>query len=160
MWLGATLAPTAESEPQPCRTRLECPNLLPGFFILKASPNYTTNIVVSWRVGGVFCRNKERRCNEEARPRTARTSFMKRLSQRRRPRGGRPPAGFRPGERVRDYPQLSVRIPRETKVAVAALSVMQVQPQWRIVLESIECYIRSLSKSDQRRLKERIKRPR
>jgi hypothetical protein len=81
-------------------------------------------------------------------------------SRRRRPRGGRPPAGFGPGERVRDYPQLSVRIPPEIKLKLGALSTLQSRPQWRIVLESLECLIRSLSDSDQRTLKELIKPPR
>jgi len=40
-----------------------------------------------------------------------------------------------------------------------ALSVMQSKPQWRIVLESIECLVRSLSASDQRMLQALIKRP-
>lgn len=78
--------------------------------------------------------------------------------RKRRPRGGRPPAGFRPGERVRDYPQLSVRIPAVMKMTLSALGVMQSKPQWRIVCESIECLVRSLSESDQRKLKELIKR--
>jgi hypothetical protein len=81
-------------------------------------------------------------------------------SRRRRPRGGRPPAGFGPGERVRDYPQLSVRIPPEMKLRIGALSALQSKPQWRIVLESLECLIRSLSDSDRRTLKELIKPPR
>jgi predicted DNA-binding protein len=86
--------------------------------------------------------------------------FMGRANRKPRPRGGRPPAGFRPGERVRDYPQLSVRVPPATKLRLGALSVMQSKPQWRIVLESIECLIGSLSASDQRMLNELIKRPR
>jgi predicted DNA-binding protein len=61
---------------------------------------------------------------------------------------------------MRDYPQLSVRVPPETKLRLGALGVMQSKPQWRIVLESIECLIGSLSESDQRMLKELIKRPR
>jgi len=71
---------------------------------------------------------------------------------------GRPPAGARAGEKVRDYPQLSVRIPPEAKLFVGALSVLQSKPQWRIVLESIERLRRSLPESDQRRVDELIKR--
>ena len=71
---------------------------------------------------------------------------------------GRPPAGARAGEKVRDYPQLSVRLPREAKLLVAALCAMQSKPQWRIVLQSIECLKRSLPESEQRRLEELIKR--
>jgi hypothetical protein len=69
---------------------------------------------------------------------------------------GRPPAGASAGEKVKDYPQLSVRTPREAKLFLGALSLMQSKPQWRIVLESIECLRRSLSESDQRRVLELI----
>ena len=71
---------------------------------------------------------------------------------------GRPPAGASAGEKVKDYPQLSVRIPHEAKLFLSALSLMQSKPQWRIVLESIECLRRSLSESDQHRVLELIKR--
>jgi hypothetical protein len=45
------------------------------------------------------------------------------------------------------------------KLKVGALSALQSQPQWRVVLESVECFIRSLSDSDQRTLKELINPP-
>lgn len=75
-----------------------------------------------------------------------------------RGRPGRPPAGTRAGEKVRDYPHLSIRLPREAKVKLGALSEMKSQPQWRIVLESIELFIRSLPVSEQRTLHELLKR--
>jgi predicted DNA-binding protein len=78
--------------------------------------------------------------------------------KRRRP--GRPSAGAQPGEKVRDYPQLSIRVPLQAKLKLGALSVMKSKPQWRIVLESIDCFIRSLPESDQRIVQELIKRPR
>lgn len=71
---------------------------------------------------------------------------------------GRPPAGAGAGEKVKDYPQLCVRIPLEAKLFLGALSVMQSKPQWRIVLESIECLRHSLSESDQRSVQELITR--
>jgi hypothetical protein len=79
---------------------------------------------------------------------------------RRKTRGrpGRPPAGARSGEKVRDYPHLSIRLPREAKLKLGALSVLKSQPQWRIVLESIECFIRSLPESEQRTMHELMKR--
>ena len=46
------------------------------------------------------------------------------------------------------------------KLKLGALSAVQSKPQWRIVLEALECLIRSLSDSDQRMLKELIKRRR
>jgi hypothetical protein len=84
---------------------------------------------------------------------------MPRANRGARQRVGRPPAGVRAGEKVGNYPQLSVRVPAEMKLALGALSVIQSKPQWRIVLESIECHIRSLSESDRRRLQELVKRP-
>ena len=35
---------------------------------------------------------------------------------------GRPPAGARDGEKVKDYPQLSIRLPGEVKARLQALS--------------------------------------
>ena len=71
---------------------------------------------------------------------------------------GRPPAGARAGEKVKDYPQLSIRIPPETKLILGALSIIQSKPQWRIVLESVECFRRSLPEPDQRMVRELMKR--
>ena len=80
-------------------------------------------------------------------------------SRRKRRRPGRPPAGAYAGEKVRDYPQLSIRVPPEVKLKLGALSIVKSTPQWRVVLESIECFRRSLSASDQRTVQELIKRP-
>jgi hypothetical protein len=68
---------------------------------------------------------------------------------RSRPRSGRPPTGARPGEKVSDYPQLSIRVPPEMKRKLEVLSMLQSKPQWRIVFESIEYFIRSLPESEQ-----------
>jgi hypothetical protein len=42
---------------------------------------------------------------------------------------------------------------------LGALSILTSRPQWRIVLESIDCSIRSLSAADRRTVQELIKRP-
>jgi predicted DNA-binding protein len=60
---------------------------------------------------------------------------------------GRPPAGER-GERVKDYPQVSFRLPSSTRDKLVALSKVRNQPQWRLVVESIECYLRDLSRKE------------
>jgi hypothetical protein len=52
---------------------------------------------------------------------------------------GRPPAGARAGERVRDYPQLSVRLPPDVRAKLYVLSVMGTRPQWRVLIDAIEC---------------------
>ena len=58
-----------------------------------------------------------------------------------RSRIGRPPAGARAGEKVKDYPQLSIRLPGDVKAKLHALSVIGSRPQWRIVSDAIECYL-------------------
>lgn len=74
---------------------------------------------------------------------------MAQANRRERRRSGRPPAGARPGEKVKDYPQLSVRVPPEMKRKLEVLSMLQSKPQWRIVFESVEYFIRSLPESEQ-----------
>ena len=63
-------------------------------------------------------------------------------------RVGRPPAGDG-GARVKDYPQVSFRLPTEIRDKLAALSKVRKQPQWRLVVESVECYLRDLSRHEQ-----------
>jgi len=59
-----------------------------------------------------------------------------------RRRIGRPPAGARAGEKVKDYPQLSIRLPDDIKAKLQALSLVASRPQWRIITDAIECYLR------------------
>ena len=63
---------------------------------------------------------------------------------------GRPPAGARAGEKVKDYPQLSIRLPGEVKAKLHALSVVGARPQWRIVSDAIECYLGQRSDGERR----------
>ena len=65
---------------------------------------------------------------------------------------GRPPAGARAGECVRDYPQVSVRVPPEIKVRLEALSLVRATPQWRVINDAILCYFRDLSRSERRQV--------
>jgi len=55
---------------------------------------------------------------------------------------GRPPAGARAGEKVKDYPQLSIRLPGEVRAKLQALSIITGRPQWRLITESIECFLK------------------
>jgi predicted DNA-binding protein len=66
-----------------------------------------------------------------------------------RRRIGRPPAGAREGERVKDYPQLSIRVPVEFKARLNALSAVTGLSQWRLVTEAINCFFDGLSANDQ-----------
>ena len=65
-----------------------------------------------------------------------------------RRRAGRPPAGARAGEKVRDYPQLSVRLPHEFKARLTALSAVTGLAQWRVIVEAINCLVHDLPPSD------------
>jgi len=70
-----------------------------------------------------------------------------RVNNRRR-RAGRPPAGAREGEKVKDYPQLSIRVPVEMKARLNALSAVTGLAQWRIVVEAIRCFQSDLPAND------------
>jgi len=64
-------------------------------------------------------------------------------------RSGRPPAGAREGEKVKDYPQLSIRVPGDIKAKLQALSLVSAQPQWRLVTDAIDCYLRERPEAEQ-----------
>jgi predicted DNA-binding protein len=67
-----------------------------------------------------------------------------------RRRIGRPPAGARAGERVKDYPQLSIRLPGDVKAKLHALSLVTSRPQWRIITDAIEGYLKDRSEAERR----------
>jgi predicted DNA-binding protein len=72
----------------------------------------------------------------------------------KRRRIGRPPAGARDGEKVKDYPQLSIRLPAEVKAQLHALSVIESRPQWRVISDAIDCYARGRSDAERRLISE------
>ncbi len=73
---------------------------------------------------------------------------------------GRPPAGARAGEKVKDYPQLSLRIPGDIKAKLHALSILTGRPQWRLISDAIEQYLRSHPEPEQRIVEELVGRSR
>jgi len=78
--------------------------------------------------------------------------------EKARRRIGRPPAGAREGEKVKDYPQLSIRVPGEVKARLQALSAVKARPQWRIITDAIDCYLRERPDSERRRINEMVRR--
>jgi predicted DNA-binding protein len=60
---------------------------------------------------------------------------------------GRPPAG-EDGEKVKDYPQLSIRVPLEFKARLNALSAVTGLAQWRVIVQAINCFNDDLPKSE------------
>ena len=79
---------------------------------------------------------------------------------KQRPRIGRPPAGARAGEKVKDYPQLSIRLPGDVKAKLQALSLVGSRPQWRIVTDAIECYLRERPEGEQQMVDDLVGRSR
>ena len=71
-----------------------------------------------------------------------------------RRRIGRPPAGAREGEKVKDYPQLSIRLPGEVKATLQALSLISARPQWRLISDAIECYVKHRPEPERRKVEE------
>jgi predicted DNA-binding protein len=78
----------------------------------------------------------------------------------KRRRIGRPPAGARDGEKVTDYPQLSIRLPAETKATLQALSLIETRPQWRVISDAIDWYTKGRSESERRLIAELARRSR
>ena len=81
-------------------------------------------------------------------------------SSRAKPRIGRPPAGAREGEKVKDYPQLSIRLPADVKAKLQALSLISSRPQWRLISDAIECYLRDRPEAEQKMVDELVGRSR
>jgi len=79
---------------------------------------------------------------------------MKSKVSKERRRIGRPPAGAKEGEKVKDYPQLSIRLPGDVKAKLQALSVIAARPQWRIITDAIDCYFRERSEPERRMVDE------
>jgi predicted transcriptional regulator len=67
---------------------------------------------------------------------------------------GRPPAGAREGEKVKDYPQLSIRLPGDVKAKLQALSLVAARPQWRIITDAIDCYLAARSEAERKMVDE------
>jgi len=53
---------------------------------------------------------------------------------------GQPPKGIRPGEKVSEYHQLTIRVPETTVTLLSALSKRLGLPRWRIVHEALHAF--------------------
>jgi hypothetical protein len=67
---------------------------------------------------------------------------MKRKRETRR-KAGRPPGGV-DGQRVRDYPQVSIRVPPKRYAQLAALTRSTGLSRLEIFVRALECYEESL----------------
>lgn len=70
-----------------------------------------------------------------------------------RKKRGRPPGGNRPGERVVDYPQLSVRVPHETLRKLRAAATVERLSHSKVLANALDRYLDAMP-PDQRRLVE------
>ena len=64
---------------------------------------------------------------------------------------GRPPLG-RKGEKVSDYPQVMIRLPRPTKDVLEALSGLTGTPVWRLIDQAVLAYVEQLSDAERKLL--------
>jgi hypothetical protein len=70
---------------------------------------------------------------------------------------GRPRGGVRPGERLRDYPVLTVRVPPDTRAMFTALCTRRRVPRWMMLRHLIVCFVRNLPAHERRRIVQRRK---
>jgi hypothetical protein len=73
---------------------------------------------------------------------------------------GRPPAGKAPGEEVRDYPRLTVRLPPATMTMLQAWSEAAEEPMWRLIDAAVWRSVNRLPKKERRPLLGRAARAR
>jgi hypothetical protein len=66
---------------------------------------------------------------------------------KKRKKAGRPPSGPK-GEKVSSYPQLTTRLPPETKAKLNTLSLLTNTPIWQIIDRAIDAYVQHLPKSE------------
>lgn len=73
------------------------------------------------------------------------------MSQETKRKRGRPPAGHG-GDKVSAYPQLTIRLPVDTKRKLTTLSLLMATPMWRIIDDAVETYVRHLPPAEQKLL--------
>ena len=78
-----------------------------------------------------------------------------RSTRRNARRAGRPPAGIN-GDRVADYPQLSVRVPPQVRDTLIAVAELRGQPHWRIMMDALMYYVRSLPPEERETIEARL----
>jgi predicted DNA-binding protein len=61
---------------------------------------------------------------------------------------------------VKDYPQLSIRLPADVKAKLQALSLIGARPQWRIITDAIECFLRERPEAERRMVEDLANRTR
>jgi hypothetical protein len=70
---------------------------------------------------------------------------------------GRPREGLRPGERVRDYPTVTVRLPNDVRSMLRALCSQMDMPLWQTIRHLTVCFVRDLPGGERRAVMRRAK---
>lgn len=70
---------------------------------------------------------------------------------------GRPREGLRPGERVRDYPTVTVRLPDDVRVLLRALCLQMDMPLWQTIRHLTVCFVRDLPGVERRAVMRRAR---
>lgn len=69
---------------------------------------------------------------------------------------GHPPTGLRPGEKLSDYPRMTIRLPPDVRAELDAAGYVLGRPQWRVLVDAIKAYVGSgleLSEDERRRVR-------
>ena len=72
---------------------------------------------------------------------------------------GRPAAGLH-GDKVAEYPQISLRVPPDVRKTLNAVSAVSSQPQWRVIMEALDVYIKSLPSRERETVEDFVRRTR
>jgi hypothetical protein len=56
------------------------------------------------------------------------------------------------GEKVSEYPQVMIRLPRETKATLDALSALTATPIWRLIDRAVAVYVEELPPAERKLL--------
>jgi CheY-like chemotaxis protein len=74
------------------------------------------------------------------------------VSKRAKAKEGRPPAGRRPGVRSSEYPRFALRLPAVAHDRLLAMAEISGRPQWRVLSDAIDAYIKELPDDQQQLL--------
>ena len=121
---------------------INLPTTCPQCCAAGAVMEFSSAIDVVWWLHCTACGNIWNRPKDRANVESVATASdgpPKRASAHQ-PKPGRPPSGVRFGDRVRDYPQVSVRLPAETRTLLNAMSAISGKPQWRVVIDALESF--------------------
>lgn len=78
----------------------------------------------------------------------------------KRQKPGRPRQGVRPGERVRDYATVTLRLPEDTRALLKAVGSHLERPLWQTIRHLTVCFVRDLPSRERRSLVAKAKRGR